>query len=358
MRSNSRPNCPAPKILYTTANERSQIALERLSAVLDRWSEKLGQADLAAGGLPAAVLRPVQIDTDDVADGTAYRSANVWSKVLPVLLIIWALTGAFYPAVDLCAGEKERGTLETLLVSPAQRIEIVLGKLLTVMLFSAATSALNMASLAVTGCVALGRAAGFSPPPLVGVAWLAVALLPVSALFAALCLALAAMARSTKEGQYYLMPLLLVALPLTLLPMTPGVELGLGNSLIPITGLVLLLRSALEGSAWQALPFLPVVLAVTLTACWLAVRWAVEQFNSESVLFRQGERFNLGLWLRGLLGRRQPTPGVAGAIACGLMILLVKFFLARRLRPPPAWPASPAWPWSRNWPLFSRRPCS
>jgi sodium transport system permease protein len=294
---------------------------------LDRWSEKLGQTNLAAGGLPAAALRPVQIDADDVADGTAYRSANVWSKVLPVLLLIWALTGAFYPAVDLCAGEKERGTLETLLSSPAERGEIVLGKLLTVMLFSAATSALNLASLAVTGCVALGHAAGFSPPPLAGVIWLAVALLPVSALFAALCLALAAMARSTKEGQYYLMPLLLVTLPLTLLPMTPGVELGLGNSLIPITGLVLLLRSALEGSAWQALPFLPTVLAVTLTACWLALRWAIEQFNSESVLFRQGERFNLGLWLRGLLSQRQPTPGVGGAIFCGLAILLVKFFL-------------------------------
>ena len=49
----------------------------------------------------------------------SHRGAVVWSKILPVLLLLWALTGAFYPAVDLCAGEKERGTLETLLSSPA-----------------------------------------------------------------------------------------------------------------------------------------------------------------------------------------------------------------------------------------------
>ena len=55
--------------------------------------------------------------------------AAVWSKILPFVLLIWALTGAFYPAIDLCAGEKERGTLETLLCSPAERSEIVTGKL-------------------------------------------------------------------------------------------------------------------------------------------------------------------------------------------------------------------------------------
>ena len=67
-----------------------------------------------------------------------------------------------------------------------------------------------------------------------------------------MCLALAAFARSTKEGQYYLMPLLLVTMPLVILPMSPGVELNLGNSLIPVTGVVLLLRSVLEGNYWQA----------------------------------------------------------------------------------------------------------
>src|SRR6185312_2708854 len=79
------------------------------------------------------------------------QQALLWSKILPFVLFIWALTGAFYPAVDLCAGEKERGTLETLLTSPAARQEIVCGKLLTVMTFSIATALLNLASMMATG---------------------------------------------------------------------------------------------------------------------------------------------------------------------------------------------------------------
>ena len=70
------------------------------------------------------------------------RGAAVWARILPVMLLLWALTGAFYPAIDLCAGEKERGTLETLLSSPAERGEIVLGKLLAIALFSVVTAAL------------------------------------------------------------------------------------------------------------------------------------------------------------------------------------------------------------------------
>ena len=72
-------------------------------------------------------------------------------EILPLIIIIWAMTGAFYPAIDLCAGEKERGTLETLLSCPASRHEIVFGKLLTVWVFSIATSLLNLVSMGLTG---------------------------------------------------------------------------------------------------------------------------------------------------------------------------------------------------------------
>src|SRR6185295_18362303 len=136
----------------------------------------------------------------DVAE-KEQRSAAMWSKILPFELLIWALTGAFYPAVDLCAGEKERGTLETLLSSPAERIEIVCGKLLTVMLFSMATAILNLVSMVVIGTLMISHFVDLGPPPLASVMWLLIALVPVAALFSALCLALAAFARSTKEGQ-------------------------------------------------------------------------------------------------------------------------------------------------------------
>jgi sodium transport system permease protein len=325
---------PSPEIIYTTANERSEIANSRLMAVLRRWTEEIGRGNLLAGGVPATAMQPFQVAAADVAEHTAYRGAAVWSKVLPVMLLIWALTGAFYPAVDICAGEKERGTLETLLSSPADRSEIVMGKLLTVMLCSMVTAVLNLISVAVTGAMVLRAVPGAGLPPLLAVLWLALALVPVSAMFSGLCLALAAFARSIKEAQYYLMPLLVITMPLAVLPTTPGVELNLGNSLIPVTGVVLLLRSLLEGNYWAALQYFPLVAGITLIACLLAVRWAVDQFNSEAVLFREGEQFGLGVWLRHLLRDRQPTPTVAAAVFCGLVILMVRFLMGTVVRPP------------------------
>ena len=318
---------PSPEIIYSTANDKSQIAHSRLLRVLDRWTTQLADDNLEASGVPRAVARPISVESADVAD-PKHRGASMWSKVLPVLLLLWALTGAFYPAIDLCAGEKERGTLETLLSSPAQRSEIVVGKLITIMLFSMVTAALNLLSMGITGWMVVERLPGFGLPPVTAVFALAVALVPISALFSALCLALAAFARSTKEGQYYLMPLLLAVMPLVILPMSPGVELNLGNSLIPITGVVLLLRSVLEGQYWQAVQFAPSVTIVTLLACLLSIRWAVDQFNSETVLFRESERLDIGLWLRHLFRDRQPTPSVAAAASCGILILVVHFFFS------------------------------
>ncbi|MGA2797421.1 MAG: ABC transporter permease subunit/CPBP intramembrane protease [Thermoguttaceae bacterium] len=319
---------PKPEIIYSTANEKSQIAFTRLSEVLRQWTELIGKENLEAGGLPIETVRPFTLDSSDVARDSSFRGAAVWAKIMPMLLLLWTLTGAFYPAVDLCAGEKERGTLETLLSSPAQRSEIVLGKLLTIMLFSMVTAVLNLISVGFTMWVSLGHFKVLGPPPLLSAVWLLAALVPISALFSALCLALAAFARSTKEGQYYLMPLLLVTMPLVILPMSPGMELNLGNSLIPITGVMLLLRSLLEGHYLPALQYSPVVIGVTLAACMLAIRWAVDQFNSESVLFRESELLDLGLWLRHLLRDRKATPSVAVAVVCFIVILLVKYFLS------------------------------
>lgn len=326
---------PGPEVYYNTAKEKSQITFIRVEQVISRWTEAIGKQNLADSHLPDTAARPFELAEHDVAVEHGHRDAAVWSKLLPFLLLIWALTGAFYPAIDLCAGEKERGTLETLLSSPAERSEIVWGKLLTIMLFSMITALLNLASMGVTGSFivhALPKEIG--PPPALTPLWLVLALVPMSALFSALCLALASFARSSKEGQYYLMPLMLITMPLVLLPMAPGVELTLGNSLIPVTGVVLLLRALLEGNSLEALPYLPVVVVVTLACCLWSIRWAVDQFNSESVLFRESERLDLGLWLRHLVRDRGDTPSPAEALFCGLLILMIRFFMGLMMEQP------------------------
>jgi sodium transport system permease protein len=145
------------------------------------------------------------------------------------------------------------------------------------------------------------------------------------------------MARSTKEGQYYLMPLLLICMPLMILAVLPTMELSLGTSLIPITGVMLLLRRLMEGEFQQALLYLLPVIGVTLGCCLLAVRWAIDQFNNESVLFRENERLDLVGGLVHLIRHRPDTPTVAMAIACGLVILLLRFFVGMGLPVPDSW---------------------
>ncbi len=326
---------PEPQIFYNSAKEKSRIAQLRVDRVLRTWRNSVMKSNLRHGNVPLEAAQPFELQPQDVAE-EQQRHAAVWSKILPFILFVWALTGAFYPAVDLCAGEKERGTLETLLASPAKRREIVWGKLLTVMTFSVVTALLNLASMGFTGKFVLAQFKEISSfsgqgalalPPLFSLVWLVIALLPMAALFSALCLACASFARSTKEGQYYLMPLLLVVMPLMMLPLSPGVELTLGNSLIPVTGVVLLLRSAIEGQYWEALRYVVPVVGITLMCCLLAIRWAEEQFNKESVLFRESERLDLGRWLVHLVRDRAETPTFAQGIICIGAILVVQFFV-------------------------------
>jgi len=337
---------PEPKLYVDAASDKSRMAAERTHGVLGRWRSLIVDESLKESSIPSAAAQPFQVVNSDVSQDVTRRAA-FWSKVLPFVVLIWALTGAFYPAIDLCAGEKERGTLETLLSSPAGRNEIVMGKLLTIMSFSMATSILNMISMGGTGAfffrhmqqVAGAGAFAVGPPPLMALGWLVLALIPISALFSALSLAIAAFARSAKEGQYYLMPLMVGCLPLMLLPMMPAAELDLGTSLIPVTGVMLLLRSLMEGQYREVLPFAPVVVSVTAVCCAMAMRWAIDQFQNESVIFRESERWDLGLWLRHLVRDRDETPTFGEAVLCGVLLLVIRFFAGFMSGMPATWNA-------------------
>jgi sodium transport system permease protein len=327
--SDSDEKIPSVKVFYNLASDESQVALTRISKVLSDWRVDWVSESLQASGIDLAIMEPFELNDIDLAPEST-REAAFWSKILPFIMLIWAMTGAFYPAIDLVAGEKERGTLETLLCSPALRSEIVWGKLGAVASFSMLTALLNAGSMLVTSSFVFQQigVAGVTvgPPPLVPMLWLFVALIPLSCLFSALALAVAAMARSSKEGQYYLMPLMMVTLPLVLLPMLPGMNLSTGTSLIPVTGMFLLVRSLVEGQYTQALLHLPMVIGVTMGCLWLAVTWAKRQFENEAVLFGGQEQWELGLWVKHLWRDRQPVATTSQAYACGAIILVALFF--------------------------------
>ncbi|TWU41241.1 ABC-2 family transporter protein [Novipirellula aureliae] len=319
------------RLLYNVASDQSMVARVRVISVLEQWRKDWMRDRLARSGIDIDALAPFRLSDIDVAP-LRTREAALWSKLLPFIMLIWAMTGAFYPAIDLVAGEKERGTLETLLCSPALRSEIVLGKLATVTTFSMMTAILNAGSMLVTSSLVFhqigvgGVGSSIGAPPLIPMLWLLVALVPLSALFSALALAVAAMARSSKEGQYYLMPLMMVTLPLVMLPMLPGTTLSVGTSLIPVTGMFLMVRALVEGQYGVALIHLPIVASVTAACLYMAAKWAHRQFESESVLFGGDDSWELRRWVRHLWRDRQTAATPAQAAVCGAIILVALFF--------------------------------
>ena len=326
-----------PLILYNNADEKSGIAYARVSDALQQWEKAILSARLDEAQLPENLPDPLDMMKIDVAQ-TEQISANVWSKLFPALLVIMSVTGAFYPAIDLGAGEKERGTMETLLICPATRSEIVIGKFLTVMLFSICTALLNLLSMGMTGTHMLSMGAGqkglsqlgnVAMPGFEQLFWVILLAIPLSALFSALSLAFAIFARSSKEGQYYLTPLLLVTMFLTVFCLSPGVELTPFFAIMPIMGPALLLKGLLlnaDGNNSLIVYAVP-VLGMSFLYSFLALYWAIEQFKREEVLFREAERFELKLWLRHLLRDKEETPSFLEGLVCFVLIMLLQFFL-------------------------------
>jgi sodium transport system permease protein len=325
------------EVLYDSTDEPSQVAYARVRNVLQNWRDAIVDARLVSDHKPPGYTEPVAVKGEDVAPENEV-GGSIWGRIFPFLLVIMALTGAFYPAVDLCAGEKERGTMETLLISPATRSEIVLGKFLTVMLASMSTAVLNLVSMGLTGLQLAGHVASMgpksagkmatmiAPPSPTSYFWMLLLLMPLSAFFAALCVALATLAKSMKEGQYYMTPLYLVSLPLILVTLAPEVTLNLFFSLVPITGVSLLLKALILGDYDTARRFFLPVILPTLVYAWIALRWAVDLFNREDVIFREAESFDLKSWFRHLIRDKEPTPNAGSALFCFAVMLSLAWF--------------------------------
>ncbi|MEZ6049167.1 MAG: ABC transporter permease subunit, partial [Planctomycetaceae bacterium] len=325
---------PSLAVLHNNADQKSQIAYSRVKNVLALWEADILKERLTAARLPESIATPVNPQSVDLASPQEL-SANVWGTIIPALLIIMAITGAFYPAVDLAAGEKERGTMETLLICPASRTEIVWGKFFTVLTFSVATALLNLLSLGFTTkyMVSLGSSGSglghlgvIAPPSLEAICWVVILLIPIAALFSALSFALATFARSSKEGQYYLTPMLAVSTGLTVFCSSPAVEITPFYSIMPIIGVGLLLKGLLSSPDHTAMLIYVIPVLVTSTGySILALWWAIDQFGREDVLFREAERFSLILWIKQLLREKQETPTFAEAGLCFILIMFLQF---------------------------------
>jgi sodium transport system permease protein len=284
---------PAPTVtvLSRDGDEKSKIAARRVVTLLKAWEDEIVTARIAERGLPkhfdSAFALDDPVGRKPVGKKAADELRDQFVKVFPFILMLWLAAGAVQPAVDITAGERERGTLETLLISPASRVEIVLGKWLATTLFGFASVVWNVIWLA-AGAIVLQVVLGNPIVSLPGMAGCVLLGLPLAMLFAAVALTLGVFAKSTKEGQFYQLPLMLGTMVLAFGSMVPGQELTAARAAVPVLGAMLFQQKLLSptGDAipWHAVPILVGSLALVIG---IALVIAARQFNREGVLFRE-----------------------------------------------------------------------
>jgi sodium transport system permease protein len=280
--------------IYTHDGElRSGFATRAIEDALRTYSRVLVRERLAANNLPADLINPFHTSRQNVAPPEKVGGNSFLGGMIPYMLIILCFTGAMYPAIDLTAGEKERGTMETILCSPAARSELVLGKFLVVLVASLATVASSLASMGLTALLgsgwlrgAIGAGAGAAMPTISvpGVLSVVVLVLPLAVLFAALLMTISLFAKSYKEAQTYVSPLLIIVILPAVGAVLPGIELTTTLSLIPILNIALVSKELVAGT----FPLLPLTLIFLSTCVYAAAALglAVRMFNREDVIFR------------------------------------------------------------------------
>ncbi|PHV08090.1 ABC transporter [Janthinobacterium sp. BJB412] len=268
------------------------VTRKRVMSVIEAQNASLRAQALSALKLSQQQLRfaldPIRLEDHSTADKREQIGALV-GGFLPYILLMVCLMAAMYPAIDTGAGEKERGTLETLLLAPLPRGAIVLAKffvLFTIGLTSALLMVASMGTLLfffgpmIEGDMALMvRAIGAAD-----LAMVALMLLPTAAIFAAILLSISIYAKSYKEASGLISPLAIVTILPTLVAMLPGVELNWMWAMVPLTNVSLAMKELVKGTMDYRM-FSVILLSSSLIAAALLLlcRW---WFNREQVLFR------------------------------------------------------------------------
>lgn len=274
------------QVLYDAADDRSQRGRAVAGRLLGDWRDTVVARRLVEEGVSPVLVRPFEVSDSSVAKPSEVGGYAL-GRFLPMLLVMITLLGCFYPAIDMAAGEKERGTLEPLLMTPVGARQIVTGKFLAVATIGVFAALLNLVSMLLTfqtGLFQFGQAlAGDFNLPWQTLVLIGVTLVPLAVLFSSLFLGIAVRARSFREAQNSLTPVYMMVMIPALLPLFPGIDLTPLLAVVPVAGVALFFREAMGGSATIA----DGALALTATGIWalLALSFAASSFGKERILF-------------------------------------------------------------------------
>lgn len=236
-----------------------------------------------------ALLEPIILEKVNTANERENWGERIGGMV-PYLIFILCLQGAMFPATDLGAGEKERGTLETLLISPIERYKLVLGKFFTVAFAGITTALITVSSMAIWGTIlSQGMAIEFVATFMASIGFIDfilmfLMLVPVVAIFASILLSLSIYAKSFKEAQSYMGTLVILVIIPIIFAMLPGVELTGGWAWVPLTNVALAIKELIKGTMDYYQLF--AIFGSTVVIAGALIAFCVHWFNKEKVLFR------------------------------------------------------------------------
>lgn len=314
-------------LVMDQTNVRSdQFATPGLRAVFERFAGRMVEYRLSERALTSSFVQPLEIEVESVA--TPERvGGSVLGQIVPLILIVMTITGAIYPAIDLTAGERERGTLETLMVAPVPTVELIAGKFVVVALIGMLSAALNL--LSIGGSIYLGGLGSLLTRgseviiPYSALPWVLLLLIPLAVMFSAMLLAVCSFARSFKEAQNYVMPVMLAALIPAVIGTLPGTRLEGPLLLMPVTNIVVLTRDLFLGQFAASN-----VVWVTLSTCvyaGAAVAVAAKLFGQEAVLFSDSASIKT-LFQRRFFKPRN-VPAASQALLLLALVYSMNFFL-------------------------------
>src|SRR5215475_5655619 len=284
-------NSPTIRIYADQSQLEATVASGRIETALNQLKEARIKNELQRAGVPERILTPFTVEKVNTAPPQK-MSGMLIGTIIGYMLVTFMFMGAMYPAIDMTAGEKERRTMEMLLSSPADRVEIVLGKILVAITASLMTSAMTITSFGVSFFFGMkGFRSGRQPQLIMEIpldaktfVLIFVSIIPMAALAATLMIAIATMAKSYKEAQSYLTPLLLVAIVPAMVSLLPGVKLNVVMTLIPIVNFSQLIKELMLGD-WSWIGFTLTLLSNLFYAA-IAFTAAVMVFKNERILFR------------------------------------------------------------------------
>ncbi|MBI4586560.1 MAG: CPBP family intramembrane metalloprotease [Planctomycetes bacterium] len=318
------------QLRFDGSRSMSREAARRAGELANRFRLRLAAGRLRERGVAVDLEQPLTIRSADVA-GSRSRGEAWLGRLMPAIFILLFFTGGAFAAMDLLAGEKERGTLETLLVQPVSEGCVAASKFAVILLCSLGAAVMNLLGMVLAQEVHLQAGASAFPEialPSFGRLGLALLfLLPLAFLVSAVLMAISVCSRSFREGQTLLIPAMVLGLLPAALAAFPNFELNPATACIPVGNVALAIREAMAGERHA----LPMLLAFGSTAAYagLAMGWSVRLLKREDIL--------LGLETQPLAGIGRPRTHARRALAFAALMLLALYYGATLLQAPDGW---------------------